>query len=298
MQKSIKKIITVLILLSLAAGLCAKSKKTIIKKIKREVISTKVETISSIVVLSPDAAEILTGMNADDLITAISEDSNVWGEENAKSVILDGEEDLENILSYKPDLVFLTEGKHRALEIALDERDVNWYEFDAWSIQKLEEQITEIGEMLGHETEALAIVTSMEEQLEKVRQAVKEYYEAPDAPAPVTIFYEESDDPLSTIGTRSFMHDLITNAGARNVFSNIHTANATIDPEFVIMQNPEVILVPAANGTTAEEIKAREGWQDISAVVNDRILIIDTSEYGKKSPSCIDAIYNLFELLK
>ena len=54
------------------------------------------------------------------------------------------------------------------------------------------EQITEIGEMLGHETEALAIVTSMEEQLEEVRQAIKEYYEAPDAPAPVTIFYEES----------------------------------------------------------------------------------------------------------
>ncbi len=293
-----KKLITILMMFALAAGLSAKSKKTIIKKIKREVISTKVETISSIVVLSPDAAEILTGMNADDLITAVSEDSNVWGEENPKSVILAGEEDLENILSYKPDLVFLTDGKHRALEIALDERDVAWYEFDAYSIQKLEEQITEIGEMLGYEAEALAVVTTMEEQLEEVRQVVKDYYEAEGAPSPVTVFYEEAADPLSTIGTRSFMHDILTTAGAKNIFDHVHSEIATIDSEYVIMRNPQIILVPAANGTTAEEIKAREGWQDIPAVVNDKIFIIDTAQYGKRSPSCIDSIYNLFELLK
>ena len=298
MQKSIRKIFTVLIMLSLAAGLCAKSKKTIIKKIKREVTSTQVLSVSSIVVLSPDAAEILSGMNADDLITAVSEDANIWGEENTKAVILAGEEDVENILSYKPDLVFLTDGKHRALEIALDERDVPWYEFDAYSIQRLEDQITEIGEMLGYEAEALSVVTTMEEQLEEIRQAVQEYYQSEDAPQPVSVYYEESDDPLSTIGTRSFMHELITIVGARNVFDHVHSENATIDPEYVIMRNPDVILIPAANGTTAEDIKAREGWQNIPAVVNDKIFIIDTAIYGRKSPSCIDSIYNLFELLK
>lgn len=298
MQKSIRKIFTVLIMLSLAAGLCAKSKKTIIKKIKREVTSTQVLSVSSIVVLSPDAAEILSGMNADDLITAVSEDANIWGEENTKAVILAGEEDVENILSYKPDLVFLTDGKHRALEIALDEKDVPWYEFDAYSIQRLEDQITEIGEMLGYEAEALSVVTTMEEQLEEIRQAVQEYYQSEDAPQPVSVYYEESDDPLSTIGTRSFMHELITIVGARNVFDHVHSENATIDPEYVIMRNPDVILIPAANGTTAEDIKAREGWQNIPAVVNDKIFIIDTAIYGRKSPSCIDSIYNLFELLK
>ena len=68
--------------------------------------------------------------------------------------------------------------------------------------------------MLGYEAEALAVVTTMEEQLEEVRQVVKDYYEAEGAPSPVTVFYEEAADPLSTIGTRSFMHDLITTAGA------------------------------------------------------------------------------------
>ena len=86
-----KKLITILMMFALAVGLSAKSKKTIIKKVKREVLSSQAVTISSIVVLSPDAAEILSGMNADDLITAVSEDANIWGEENPKSVILAGE---------------------------------------------------------------------------------------------------------------------------------------------------------------------------------------------------------------
>ena len=54
-----KKLITILMMFALAAGLSAKSKKTIIKKVKREVLSSQAVTISSIVVLSPDAAEML-----------------------------------------------------------------------------------------------------------------------------------------------------------------------------------------------------------------------------------------------
>ena len=287
MKKSIRKLITILIMFTLAATLSAKT-KTIIKKIKRDVINSQVKTISSIVVLSQAAAEILSDLNAVDLITAVSENANIFGEEAAKSVILANEEDLENILSYKPDLVFLTDGKHRALEEALDERNVEWYKMYPDSIQELKDQILEIGEMLGYDTEALSVVTGMEERLEEIKQAVKEYYETEGLTQPIGVYYEESDDPLSTIGSRCFMHEIITSAGARNVFDNINSANCTIEAFNVAARNPDVILIPAANGTTVEEIKAREGWQNIPAVKNDRIYIIDSAEYGKYSPACVD----------
>ncbi len=293
-----KKLITILMMFALAAGLSAKSKKTIIKKIKRDVVNTEVKTISSIVVLSKAAAEILSEMNATDLVTAVSESANIFGEEASKSVILDGEEDLENILSYKPDLVFLTDGKHRALEDALDEREVEWYKLYPDSIQELKDQIIEIGEMLDHDTEALSIITRMEERLDEVTQVVQDYYKAENSGQPVAVYYEESDDPLSTIGSRCFMHEILVAAGARNVFDNINSANCTVSLEQVIARNPEVILIPAANETSIEDVKAREGWQDIPAVKNDRIYIIDSAEYGRYSPACIDSIYNLFELLK
>jgi iron complex transport system substrate-binding protein len=292
-----KKLITILMMFALAAGLSAKS-KTIIKKIKRDVLNTEAKNISSIVVLSQAAAEILSEMNAADLITAVSENANIFGEESSKAVILDGEEDIENILSYKPDLVFLTDGKHRALEEALDEREVEWYKLYPDSIQELKDQIFEIGEMLGYETEALSVVTSMEERLDEVIQAVEDYYDTEGSANPVAVYYEESDDPLSTIGSRCFMHEIIVSAGARNVFDNINSSNCTVTSEQIIARNPEVILIPSANGTTVEEVKAREGWQDIPAVKNDRIYIIDSAEFGKYSPACADSIYNLFELLK
>ncbi|MBO4532870.1 MAG: ABC transporter substrate-binding protein [Treponema sp.] len=297
MKGSIRKLITILIMLALTASVSAKS-KTIIKKIKREVINTNVKTISSIVVLSKSAAEILSEMNAVDLITAVSESANIFGEEAAKSVILDGEEDLENIISYKPDLVFLVDGKHRALEDALDERNIEWYKMYPDSIQELKDQIFEIGEMLGYDTEALSVVTNMEERLDEVKQAVAQYYETEGLSKPINVYYEESDDPLSTIGSRCFMHEIIASAGARNIFEIINSANCTISSDQVITLNPDVILIPAANGTSVEEVKAREGWQNISAVKNDRIYIIDGAEYGKYSPLCVDSIYNLFELLK
>lgn len=297
MKKSNKKFIAILMMFALAAGLSAKS-KTIIKKIKRQVISTEVKDISSIVVLSKAAAEILLEMNAQDLITAVSESADVFTEDEGKAIILDGEEDLENILSYKPDLVFLTDGKHRALEDALDERNIEWYKLYPTSIDELKEEIFEMGEMLGLETEALSVVTRMEENLEEVKKAVEEYYQAESLDHPLAVYYEESDDPLSTIGSRCFMHEIITGAGARNVFDIINAANCTVSSEQVIDRSPEVILIPSANGTTIEEVKEREGWQDIPAVKNGRIYIIDSAQYGIYSPSCAQSIYDLFELLK
>ena len=77
MKKSIRKLITILIMFTLAATLSAKT-KTIIKKIKRDVINSQVKTISSIVVLSQAAAEILSDLNAVDLITAVSENANIF----------------------------------------------------------------------------------------------------------------------------------------------------------------------------------------------------------------------------
>ncbi len=92
------------------------------------------------------------------------------------------------------------------------------------------------------------------------------------------IFYEvDASDPNRpfTIGPGFFVHDLITLAGAENVFADADSPFPQVGLEDVIARDPEImILADAPFGTTVESVKARTGWDGIDAVVNDRFMVI------------------------
>ena len=71
-----------------------------------------------------------------------------------------------------------------------------------------------------------------------------------------------------TAGAGSFIDDLISRAGGRNVAHEIAAAYPRIDPEKVIAWNPQVILVAHSDrpGEAAERLARHIGWSDVAAV--------------------------------
>ena len=299
MNRIMKKSITIFLMLLLSFSLSAKAKKTIVKKIKRTPRTEESLVSKSIVALSPSATEILYAIGAEDQIAAVSEFSDYPPEAAEKPVVggFDGKTlSIETILSYKPDLVYLTDGMHNFLIEPLDEYGIKWYLSKATSIDAIRQEILDIGGLTGHGIEALAVTTQMEEKLNKIAE-LAESKKASEEEI-VSIYYEVWNAPYMSAGSTSFINDIIVHAGAKNIFDDLEDAYPMVSEETIIARAPQVILLPAGNGFTADDVKARAGWENIPAVQNDRIYVIDDNLYSRPGPRIADVVVDLTELIK
>lgn len=291
MKNFIKKISIVLLMLTLAMSLSAKAKKTVTKKVKKNVKVTEqtVQYPKSIVTLSPSAAEILYAIGAGDQIVAVSEFTDYPPEAAEKPVVggFDGKTlSIETIISFEPDFVYLTEGMHNFLIEQLDSYGIKWYLSNATSITAIEKEIMDLGEITGHQDEAAQVVAQMAEKLPKTT-----------GDSSIKVYYEVWNAPFMSVGSTSFINDVIVNAGGKNIFDDLTDAYPMVSDETIIARAPDVILLPRSNGVTVEDVKARAGWDSIPAVVNDRIYIIDDNMYSRPAPRIADVVLDLSELL-
>ena len=307
MKQLIKKFWIVLLMLTLAMSLSAKSKKTFTKKIKKNGIPAAEqkakELPKSIVTLSPAATEILYAIGAQDQIAAVSEFSDYPPEAAEKPVVggFDGKTlSIETILSFEPDLVYLSDGMHNFLIESLDSYGIRWYLSSASSIAAIEKEIMDMGELTGHQDEAAQVVAQMAEKLSRAYNpaAATEDDEVQALDSTLKVYYEVWNAPFMSAGSSSFINDVIVNAGGKNIFDDITEAYPMVSEEAIIARAPDVILIPMSSGLTADAVKARAGWDSIPAIVNDRIFIIDDNMYSRPAPRIADVTLELSELLK
>ena len=303
MKNLIKKSLVVFLMLALAMSLSAKSKKTITKKIKKSAKTVEQSYPKSIVTLSPSAAEILYAIGAGDQIAAVSEYTDYPPEAADKPVVggFDGKTlSIETILSFEPDLVYLSEGMHNFLIEPLDSYGIKWYLSNATSITAIEKEIMDMGELTGHQDEAALVVAQMAGKLSKAyvpAAAPTEDDEVEALDSSIKVYYEVWNAPFMSVGNTSFIHDVIVNAGGKNIFDDLTDAYPMVSDETIIARAPDVILLPMNNGVSVEDVKARAGWDSIPAVANDRVYIIDDNLYSRPGPRIADVVLDLSELL-
>ena len=278
--------------------------KTITKNIKKNGKKTEqtVQYPKSILTLSPAAAEILYAIGAGDQIAAVSEFTDYPAEAAQKPVVggFDGKTlSIETILSFEPDLVYLSEGMHNFLIEPLDSYGIKWYISNPTSVAAIEKEIMDMGELTGHQDEAAQVVAQMAEKLSKAYSPAPanadDEVEALDTS--VKVYYEVWYAPFMSVGESSFINDVIKNAGGTNIFADLTDAYPMVSEETIIARAPDVILIPMSNGVSIEDVKARAGWDTIPAVANDKIYIIDDNIYSRPAPRIADVILDLSELL-
>jgi iron complex transport system substrate-binding protein len=104
------------------------------------------------------------------------------------------------------------------------------------------------------------------------------------------VYYEVWLD--MSAGSTSFINDVITKAGGENIFGTEVDQYPTVSSETIVQKNPDIILLPTEMANAGEapfygsvdEVKARPGWNTISAIQNDRIVIVDGSLFAEAGP--------------
>jgi iron complex transport system substrate-binding protein len=244
-----------------------------------------------IVSMAPSATELLYAVGAGGQMVGRDSFSNY--PEKAKSLAdvggSMGTYSYELIASLAPDLVVATEINTPEQVKALEDLGITvYYIANPTSLDGLYPILETMGKITGHEDVSSELVESLKSRVEIVVEKTTA------ATATPLVFYElDGSEPAKpwTAGPGTFIDQLITMAGGRNVGSVLTGSWAQISVEELLLQNPQIILLgDAAYGVTPEQVAARAGWEAIDAVRNGQVFAFNDDLTSRVGPRLVDAL--------
>jgi iron complex transport system substrate-binding protein len=158
------------------------------------------------------------------------------------------------------------------------------------SIEDIYKDITFIAELLQSGKEGEELVSYMKVQIAQVAAQIAAEITTLNS-TPLTVYFEISAAPeMMTFGKDSYINDMISVIGLRNIFGN---ENWLVMPgaESVIERNPDVIFTNVNYiENPIAEIKNRPGFNHINAVANNRVYQIDTDSSVRPSSRIVLAL--------
>ncbi|MFZ3050597.1 MAG: ABC transporter substrate-binding protein [Methanothrix sp.] len=243
---------------------------------------------SSIICLSPGAAEVIYALGESDRIIAVTDDCDMPPALLEKESIGKSSRnaDLERIIELNPDLVIAKTG---GLFPEEDEQKLTDYgipvlRYRLLHINALIPMIEDLGRILGEEEDARDMADEISGHYDSILDRTGTI---PDEDRPSVYFM--SMGHFDWTGNRdSTGHVRIAEAGGRNIAADLQTKVPHVDMEWVIEEDPEVIIYSMTSeqydGTTPtiEEMEAKRmeiislpGFDSVDAVKTGRVYISD-----------------------
>lgn len=243
----------------------------------------------AIVSLSPTATESLFAIGAGDQVVAVDNQSNYPAD--APMTDLSGyTPNVEAILSYSPDLVVAASADDDTVA-ALDKAGVPTLVLpSATSLDDAYGQIQRLGAATGHVADADTVVTQMQTDIAAAVAA------APQLDG--TTYFHELDPTLYTVTSDSFIGQVYSLFGLKSIADATDgDAYPQLSEEFVVDANPDVIFLADVQccDVTAAKVGKRAGWDGISAVKNDHVVVLDADVASRWGPRVVDFVETISE---
>jgi iron complex transport system substrate-binding protein len=230
-----------------------------------------------IVSLVPSATEIIYLLNADSFLVGITNQDN-YNKFKVGDML---NPDYEKIIKLKPSLVILTLPLQKKILEEISKLNLDTLIISPQSIDDIFKDIIKIGKILNKEKRALFLVDSLKSVLSEIKNNSKNLENN-------KVFYEIWDNPLWTAGNKTFINDALKILNLKNIFDD-RDGYFIVSEEEVIKRNPDIIIIAHSN-VKISDVKNRKFWQNINAVKNNKIIIVDENSFNKPSPSLIGAI--------
>jgi len=282
-----------IILLAIFIFACTPSKdKEIVDRTGRTVIIKY--PINRIVSTAPSNTEIIVDLGQAHKLIAIDKHSaNIEGIPDNLPLLDFFFPDAEVIINLEPDIIIASghnptgsgEDPFRLLrEIGIPVVYISM----SRSIEDIYKDIEFIAQILQTEQEGENLINSMKTQIEEISR------KSADIEMIKTVYFEISAAPLMmTFGGDSFINDMITIIGARNIFENDNWL-VTPGAEVIIERNPDVILTNVNYiDNPINEIRTRPGFNHINAVNNNHVYLIDNDSSSRPSARVVLALQQM-----
>jgi iron complex transport system substrate-binding protein len=239
-----------------------------------------------VVSLAPSMSEILVALHLDDRLVGVSDycegvtakppPARVGGLNNLN---------VEAILSLHPDLVLTVQrGDDRSL-LPLARAGVEVMARDPESLEAVFATVEAVGERFERGDAARELVAGLRARLARVAAALAK------APSRPRVYVEVDYPPPWTIGRRSFVRDALVAAGGENLFDDLAAPYPTVDPEAIVVRDPDwILLLHPLDAPLAQ----RAGFAGLRAVRAGHVITdVDRDALLHSSPRLVDGIEQL-----
>ena len=247
--------------------------------------------IERIISTAPSNTEILVGLGLSDKLVAIDTySSDVEGIQSDVEKIDFLNPDAETIIGLEPDLI-IASGHNKSgasddpFKLVKEAGISVVYIPSSESIQGIYDDINFIADITNTEKKGKEIVDSMKSQIDEVKAKAK------NIKTKKKVYFEIGPEPnLYSFGNSTFLNEMIEIIGAENIFKD---ENGWTSPsaESIIDKNPDVILTNVNYiDNPIEQIKTREGFENITAVKDNQVYLIDKNSSSRPSQHIIKAL--------
>ena len=247
----------------------------------------------AIVSLSPTATEDLFAIGAGSQIKAVDKNSDY--PTDAPHTKLDAYQlNIESLAAYQPDLVVasnLTNGQLKQLKTLGIPTLV---EPAATNLQAAYDQITTLGLVTGHVSDAAA-------QVAKIKQQVNSIVKGAHKPA---TYYYELDQTYYSETSSTFIGQVLKLLGLKSIADSAKGAAASggypqLSAEFILKANPDYVFLADSLccKQSATTVAARPGWSTMAAVTDGRIVVLNDDIASRWGPRIVDLLRTVADAL-
>lgn len=226
-----------------------------------------------IVSLAPDMTEMVYAIGAGDKIVGVMQGSDYPEAARQQPVVANYHAlNQEAIMARHPDLVIAWAGTSSHQLAWLAHLGAAVYVSRQKNITDIPVTLRKLGCLAGTEREANRIAAQFEKRLKRLQEQGHRH-------APVTVFYEVTDKPLMTINQESWINQVITLCGGKNIFADAPVIAPVVSREAILARNPEVII--------AKDFSTWQSWPQLRAVKNHHLFSIPPDWLERAGPRVI-----------
>ncbi|QSX06052.1 ABC transporter substrate-binding protein [Sedimentibacter sp. zth1] len=232
---------------------------------------------------APSITETIYAIGKDNLLVGVTEYCN-YPEDTKNKQVIGGYTgpNIEKLLELDVDLFISDKIKDDDLK-TLKDAGIQVVIVNAKGYEDTFKKIEFIGNMLDAKDKAIELVSAMKDKEKEILDKIK-------GEDSKTAFYEVWNDPLQTAGPGSFIDDLITLANCENIAHDAESAYAEFSLEKLIEENPQVYLSADDGFKTVDDIKGRVAFEEIDAIKNNQIYLLDQDISSRPGPRIVEAL--------
>ncbi len=249
-----------------------------------------------IVSLAPNLTEILFALGLEEEVAGVTLFCD-WPREALDKPKVGGfiNPSLEAILALDPDLVLATADGNRAEDVdRLAALGLAVFVIDTRSVAEISDSILVVGRLTGTGDRARELADRIAGRLSLVAASLR------GRPA-LPVFVALGRNPLITAAAGTFVDELVTLAGGRNVVDSPTVKYPAFSLEQLVAADPAVIV--SAVGSPAEGAEAAARWQglpggsSLRAVKERKVYELGEGDFFRPGPRIVDSIERLAAIL-
>lgn len=245
----------------------------------------------SVVSLSPSATEIIFAIGKGDLLKGRTDYCNFPAEAAAvPSVGSITEPNLELLAAAKPDVVFISDMFSSEVKAKIEALGIKVFDLSSHdSFEGVYTALENAGVILDAQEAATTLTADMKSKVADVQNKVKDL---PKVDTYYVVGFGEYGD--FTAGKGTFIDQMIGMAGGNNVAQDAEGWKYSL--EKLIEKDPELMICSKFFDTKAG-ILAANGYKDLTAVKNGKLMEIDNDQLDRQGPRSADGLLELAKII-